>query len=138
MPSNEKAYELSLNIAKQESRITTLQNDLADGLISTEDFKQMRICYSDALSKSRAELANLHSDTGKKSDLLKQALKVINSISEFYVGAEGKAKIKLLGSIFPEMIEFDGEKCRTTTINSAIALYLSADKGFSKKKPDTP
>ncbi|MBP9152903.1 MAG: hypothetical protein KBF73_11515, partial [Flavobacteriales bacterium] len=61
-------------------------------------------------------------------------MKVINSIGEFYAGAEGKAKIKLLSSIFPEMIEFDGNKCRTPKINEAVLLCLNADKGFRGNK----
>lgn len=32
------------------------------------------------------------------------------------------------------MIEFDGKKCRTQKINEALALCLSIDEDFSKKK----
>lgn len=35
------------------------------------------------------------------------------------------------------MIEFNGEKCRTTKINEALALCLSVDKGLSKKENRT-
>ena len=80
------------------------------------------------------ELNSLEVDTKDKTALLKKALGVITEMGTLYSKADSKAKIKLLGSIFPEMIEFDGKKCRTTKINEAVALCLSIDKGFSKNK----
>ncbi|MBL4587166.1 MAG: hypothetical protein JKX84_08950, partial [Flavobacteriales bacterium] len=65
-------------------------------------------------------------------------MEVISGMGEFYSKADSNTKIKLLGSIFPEMLEFDGNKCRTTKVNEALALCLSIDKAFSKKKTDTP
>ena len=80
------------------------------------------------------ELNSLEVDTKDKTALLKKALGVITEMGTLYSKADSKAKIKLLGSIFPEMLEFDGNKCRTTKINEAVALCLSIDKGFSKNK----
>jgi hypothetical protein len=47
------------------------------------------------------------------------------------------ARLTRQNPIFPEMIEFDGNKCRTTKINEALALCLSIDKGFSETKNRT-
>ena len=52
----------------------------------------------------------------------------------FISHAYDNGKVKLVSSIFPEMIEFDDEKCRTQKINEALALCLSIDGGFSKNK----
>ncbi len=42
--------------------------------------------------------------------------------------------MRLLCSIFPEKVIFDGEKSRTTKINELLRLSLLVDKGFVKKK----
>ena len=47
------------------------------------------------------------------------------------------SKIRLLGSIFPEMIEFDGIKCRTPRINEAVLLCFNADEAFRGKRKGT-
>ena len=46
---------------------------------------------------------------------------------EFYERAEVDAKQKLLSSIFPEKLTFDGEKCRTPRVNEVLRLTLLND-----------
>ena len=64
-------------------------------------------------------------------------ISVLSELGSHYEKADADKKLKLLGSIFPEMIEFDGEKCRTPSINEGLALCLNADKGLSKKRKGT-
>ena len=98
------------------------------------DFLQMKMRFNTIKEKARKELADLQTDNSQKSELLSKAVDVISQLGNFYATADVNRKQKLLGSIFPEMIEFDGEKCRTTKINEALALCLSFDKGLSKKE----
>ena len=121
-------------IDQQNERIERLEDNLADGAISSEDFIRMKTRFSNSRNQAQQELIDLKVDNTEKSELLKRALEVISGLGDFYTDADAKSKVKLLGSIFPEMIEFDGEKCRTTKINEAISLCLSIDKGFSKKE----
>jgi site-specific DNA recombinase len=121
-------------INQHNERIERLEDNLADGAISPEDFVKMKTRFSNSKNQAEQELIDLKVDNTEKSELLKRALEVISGLREFYSDADANSKIKLLGSIFPEMIEFDGKKCRTTKINEAISLCLSIDKGFSKKE----
>ena len=43
-------------------------------------------------------------------------------------------KKKLISSIFPEKIEFDGIKCRTTRINDVLRYILQIDKELDENK----
>jgi site-specific DNA recombinase len=43
-------------------------------------------------------------------------------------------KKKLISSIFPEKIEFDGKKCRTTRINDVLRYILQIDKELGENK----
>ena len=42
-----------------------------------------------------------------------------------------KEKQKIIGSIFPEKLQFDGKKVRTAFFNEALFHFLSIDKGCS-------
>ena len=133
-----KANALKQTIAQQDDRIGRLQDNLADGVLSSEDFVQMKTRFFETKRKAETELGSLLVDRNGKTELLQQALNAISGLGKFYAKADSISKIRLLGSIFPEMIEFDGEKCRTTRINEALALCLSIDAGFSKIKNRTP
>ncbi len=43
-------------------------------------------------------------------------------------------KQRLISSIFPENIEFDGKKCRTTRINDVLRYILQIDKELGENK----
>ncbi|MFT6760221.1 MAG: site-specific DNA recombinase [Psychroserpens sp.] len=129
-----KIDKLNSEIEQQSSRIERLQDSLADGLMSYEDFNNMKSRFTSLQESAQKELDELQVDNTEKAALLNNALDVIYKLGEFYTEADAKRKIKILGSIFPEMLEFDGNKCRTTKINQAVALCLSVDKGFSENK----
>lgn len=63
-----------------------------------------------------------------------QSIKQIVNLEQIYHNSDVAAKIKLLGSIFPEKLIFDGSKCRTTRINELLWQTLLIDKGFPKTK----
>ncbi|MCF8278262.1 MAG: recombinase family protein [Flavobacteriales bacterium] len=132
-----KAVQLKATIAKQNERIERLQDNLADGVITSNDFTEMKNRFSELMRNALEELSSSQGDSAEKSALLKKAVSVISGLGDFYGNADSLAKVKLLGSIFPEMIEFDGNKCRTTKINEALALCLSIDAGFSETKNRT-
>jgi site-specific DNA recombinase len=131
------AAALKQTIAKQEERIERLQDNLADGVITSEDFVQMKTRFIDLKRKAEMELSSELVDVSGKKLLLEQALEAISGLGMFYVKADSESKIQLLGSIFPEMLEFDGNKCRTTKINDALALCLSIDGHLSAQKNRT-
>jgi len=60
----------------------------------------------------------------------------LNGLSDYYKKASHKTKEKIIGSIFPEKLEFDGESYRTTRRNAVLDLICSIDKGFETKQPD--
>ncbi len=127
---------LRSTIDKQKTRLEKLQDNLADGAITSDEYREMKTRYTRLKNETEEELSSLSSNVSKKKKLLEQAVAVLRSLGNTFKQASSENKIQLLGSIFPEMIEFDGIKCRTTSINQALALCLRVDKGFSKKKTE--
>jgi len=132
-----KIRKLQLEIEQQNERIQRLQDNLADGVLSSEDFVSMKTRFLANKNSADEQLHSLQQDSAGKEVLLQKAIGALDKLGNVYSKSDGKQKLQVLGSIFPEMIEFDGNKCRTPKINGAVLLCLNADKGFSQKENGT-
>jgi len=132
-----KAVSLRGVIAKQEERIIRLQDNLADGAINPSDFREMHSRYSEQKRLAEKELNSLTEDTTGRTVMLRKAVSMVSKLGDFYANADTDSRLRLLSSIFPEKLEFDGEKCRTPRLNHAVALCLSIDGHFSEQKNRT-
>jgi site-specific DNA recombinase len=129
-----RSGQLKKVITTQDERIEQLRDKLLDGIIASEDFTLMKTRYMRLKQEAEEELVSMTGDVTGKSILLKKALNAVSELGNSYFKAGPDAISRLLSSIFPEMIEFDGNKCRTPKINEAILLCLNADKGFGGNK----
>ncbi len=89
------------------------------------------------LTTARTELDRLKGLDIGKEELIEKALVSLNRIGDHYKKADAKGKVNLVGSIFSEMIEFDGNQCRTPKVNEAAALCLSIDGRLRGNKKGT-
>ena len=69
--------------------------------------------------KQRIELAE-NKNSAKVEPKMGYAISLIDNIDRFILDAPVSLKIKLLGSMFPEKIEFDGKKYRTKNYNKVL------------------
>ena len=122
-----KASKVLAAIRKQDGRIKRLQDSLADGLLSPEDYFSMKERYSTERDRLQKELDQFGEPEIDKRPLLKKAMCTMDNLGGLYEKASGTDKLRLLSSIFPELIEFDGKKCRTPKINQGLALCLNVD-----------
>ena len=123
---------LQQKIALQTARIEKLQDKLVDGGIDSEDFMEMKTRYVEIRKQAEFQVEELEQDSSGKTELLRLAIGAIDQLGTRYKAGSPKHKIELLNSIFPEKIEFDGNKCRTQKLNEALALCLAIDAGFGK------
>ena len=66
----------------------------------------------------------------------KNGINFITNLPERLTDSEFKEKQKIIGSIFPEKLQFDGKKVRTAFFNEALFHFLSIDMGCSIIKKD--
>jgi len=59
----------------------------------------------------------------------------MSDIANYYKKAPADTKRKIVGSIFPENIEFDAKNYRTKRVNEIFALLFNTDKDFKIKQP---
>lgn len=77
--------------------------------------------------------------------LLEKAMKTASRLTEIYESADIQGKRKLISSMYPENLIFDGTSHRTNRINEAIrvfnrveAVFEEKNKGKSTMKIDLP
>jgi hypothetical protein len=65
---------------------------------------------------------------------LDRALKYIESIPKMYSEGEIRTRRDIIGSIFPEKLEFDGKTYRTTRMNVIADYIFQINNGLLQKK----
>ena len=121
-------------LSELNSRIIKLQDMLADGNITSDDFREMKKRYIDEKNKIEETAKcddGIDIDTNQK---LLKSVKALSRLDILYRDASLNNKQKIIGSIFPEKLFFAKKKCRTTRINEVVRLGLLTDKGFRRNK----
>ena len=84
----------------------------------------------------RVEVLEIGNRTNLKPKL-RYAISLINNMVMYVQDAPLEVKIKLIGSIFPEKVIFDGKQHRTKKLNSVLELIYNETnelRGQTKKK----
>ena len=76
----------------------------------------------------------LNTSDSEYKGLIENAFQHLENFKQTYTNSAITHKKKLISSIFPEKIEFDGKKCRTTRINDVLRYILQIDKELGENK----
>lgn len=76
-------------------------------------------------------------DTTEIEPLLNIAISSISQLDVLYTKGSVTQKRKIVGSMFPEKLTFDGFQYRTTRVNEAINLMVLINKKLENKKNGT-
>ena len=135
---NETIAQLQNKMLVFQKRIQTAKDKYLDGEMSKAE-------KDEAVSHNQKEVDLLQ----EKIDILKEgnrskikpkleySMSLINNIDKFILDAPVETKIKLISSMFPEKIEFDGEKYRTNSYNKVLDLIFQQTnelRGDKKEK----
>ena len=130
-----KATKLQNEANAITERINKVQDLYFDGEITKEEKVAAIERYTKEQTKLNNQIASIR--LGADSQMKKKlsySINLIENIGDFFRYAAPEVKIKLLGSMFPEKIEFDGEKYRTTAINETLHLIFKETKQLQGKK----
>ena len=89
--------------------------------------------YTNESESNKQELDNLSQSNTTFKQNLEKAYRMLESFDTLYNQSDIYGKQRMIGSIFPENIEFDGKKCRTTRINDVLRYILQIDKELGQK-----
>ena len=121
--NRKEADKLCEQINKLNKRIEQAQDMYIDRELSKTEKDEAVARYQKEIEilQHRTDILS-NPNRGKLEPKLKYSMSLLDNMERFIRDAPVEAKIKLLGSIFPEKIEFDGENYRTTGYNKVLDL----------------
>lgn len=125
---------LKAQIEQEQQRIENLQSLLMDGKLDADDYTIMKGRCADQINTLKQKLDALGKDHAHIRKLATGAFNLLSNLSESFKNADVELKQKIVCSIFPKKLTFDGKICRTPEINSAIPLIFRVGKGLGEKE----
>ena len=96
----------------------------------------MKPKFKAEIKKLRDKLDEMSEQETNHSKYLNFGVNLIQNLSFYYENATLINKQKLIGSIFPENLIIENNKCRTARENEVILALKGFERDFKKEKPD--
>ena len=104
-------------------RINKIEDKYLDGEIGRDEYNRMINRHRESIKALQDKIDILRAPNRSKVEpQLRYSINLIANMDKFFATAPADAKIKVLSSIFPEKIEFDGKKYRTFSYNKVLDL----------------
>jgi len=126
--------DLEEEIVKLDANLSKAQDMLVDSKIDHEDYANIKRKISSEKIKIEDKLNELKKDVDSNSELQNQNINILTNILAVYDKVDIRDKLRLIGSIFPEKLIFDGFKYRTARINEVVRLMLLIDNKLGATK----
>ena len=130
-------------LRKEIDKIEALRNGADDrfceGNLSSEAHTRITERYEKQIKDLQERINILKSDTKGLKEKIDYSVNIIANLRNFMMDAPVKVKCKLLSSMFPQKIEFDGEKYRTHDYNKVLDLIFQETnklRGYGEKESE--
>ena len=133
-PISEKKQILS-EIDRLQNRLKLARNKLLEEVIDNEEYFEIK-------QDCKAQIEKLENKLDKDSDikkvnfpkLLDQSVTYITNVAKIYIEGDIGTKREIIGSIFPEKLEFDGKSYRTARVNVLLLYIFQINNDLELKK----
>ena len=114
---------LNTALSKIEVRMNNLQDKYMDGEITKDAFNTMQERYRKEIVDLQSQIEMYKNpDCSNLEPKLKYSISLINNMNIYMRDGKVEVKCKLLSSMFPEKITYDGKSYRTNSYNSLLDL----------------
>ena len=130
-----KVEDLQKEVRRVEDMLNTLDDKLLSGTISDANYNRISQRYEKQISDLKQQIEVMKNPNRSLIEpKLSYSISLLDNMEGFFRDAPVKVKIKLLGSIFPEKIEFDGKNYRTNGYNKVLDLIYQQAKELREPK----
>ncbi|MEN9907993.1 MAG: hypothetical protein RLZZ540_1142 [Bacteroidota bacterium] len=139
-PVNQKKL-ISDEIDQLNSKLSIARNKLLLGTLDDEDYIEIKKDLKERIEKMEEQLSKDDSETKTLNInvLIEKGLESITNLGRLYEEGGIKTKRDIIGSIFPEKLEFDGKTYRTARMNVIVHRIFQIDNelcGNKKRRND--
>ena len=120
-----KAEDLQKEVRCIEEMLYALDDKLCTGAISDANYSRISQRYEKQIDELKRQIEIMRNPNRCNIEpKLSYSISLLDNMEGFFRDAPVKVKIKLLGSMFPEKIEFDGKNYRTNAYNKVLDLIF--------------
>ena len=123
-----KVEALRKDIEKVEALRNGADDRLCEGTLSSEAYTRITERYECQIQELQERIELLQTNTKGLKEKIDYSVNIIANLGLFMKDAPAKVKCKLLSSMFPQKIQFDGEKYRTQSYNQVLDLIFQETK----------
>ena len=123
-----KVEALRKDIEKVEALRNGADDRLCEGTLSSEAYTRITERYECQIQELQERIELLQTNTKGLKEKIDYSVNIIANLGLFMKNAPVKVKCKLLSSMFPQKIQFDGEKYRTQSYNQVLDLIFQETK----------
>ncbi len=137
--NKEEAMKLREEIQKLNGRKNKVNDMFFDGDLSRIDRDEQIQRYNGSINELETRIKILEkSEELQIKDKLGYTINIIENLSDYFSTASAYTKTRILGSIFSQELEFDGEKYQTNSYNSVLRyIYENINMLEGQNKADS-
>lgn len=129
--------QLKAQLEELNKRLSKARDLLLGGDIEPDDYRTIKSETEERISRIEAKLAAIAQSSEDISPLLDTAITNISQLDVLYRQGTVIQQRKIIGSMFPEKLTFDGIQYRTTKVNEALRIMLLFNNNLQSKKNGT-
>ena len=123
-----------------KERVNKVNDLYFDGELTKADRDEQVQRYKDSIQSLEIRIKALQaSEEVHIKEKVEYGVNIVENLTTYFISASAETKIRLLGSIFNEEIQFDGENYRTSNFNSMLGfIYQNSSELQGKTEADSP
>lgn len=128
--------QLLAQIRELEEKLSYIRELLSSRKLDPEDFREMKSDYTGKLEKLEVRLSACDSDHVDIESLVNKGVNNLLTLDTRYETGTVEEKRRIISSMYPEKLTFDGLTLRTTRINEAVhyIYMINSDLGENKNR----
>ena len=130
---------LHKEIEKVKDRLNNADIKYCEGNLKEENYNRITENCERQILELQERIELLQNDTKGLKDKIDYSVNIIANLGLFMKNAPVNTKCKILSSMFPQKIEFDGEKYRTQSYNQVLDLIFQETnklRGYAEKESE--
>ncbi len=129
--------QLNSQLDEANKRLSKARDLLLAGDIEADDYRLIKSESEEKINRLEVQLTASVTDTTNIGPLWDKAISNISQLDVLYSEGTVTQQRKVISSMFPEKLTFDGFQYRTTRVNEAINLITLINKKLEVKKNGT-
>ena len=133
----DEVKQVNIQLEEANKRLSKARDLLLAGDIGADDYRTIKSESEEKIHRLEVKLTASVTETTDIEPLLNKAISNISQLDVLYANGSITQKRKIISSMFPEKLTFDGFQYRTNRVNEAINLMCLIDNQLEGKKNGT-